>query len=392
MGKNSPPKWINRTSKGSIGYRKDTGVYYVRWYDPESKKTVKIYKYRGLHLYSREMAQKLLNVMQGDWEQGTFKLDKYRIDQYTDVVAYLWEWWGTIKGTLAPATAKDYSNSIRNHLAPFFRDHPVQLGEIQYDTLLRLLQSIERGPKGRLNVMYCLRRCLSFAYKSRRISEVPPFPEKGLYGVKQPVIEWLPYDRQMKIIEAIPLEHRPIFLWLKFHLRRPGEGMALHLVDYDSENDTFIIRRGISARRYVDYTKTKAVHEIPCHSDFRPLIPALKRQALELGRSPYLFTCRTSRNRGKRYSSSIMGRLWKRACKATGESISLYAGLKHSSCSQLVNEMGLSLSELQTVTDHARAESVQRYARVEIARKRELLERKVVPLDRRKVSGTNRAR
>jgi len=58
----------------------------------------------------------------------------------------------------------------------------------------------------------------------------------------------------------------------------------------------------------------------------------------------------------------------------------MYSGLKHSSCSQYVNEKGLSISDLQTITDHARIESVKRYAKIEVARKRELMERKIVHL------------
>jgi hypothetical protein len=58
----------------------------------------------------------------------------------------------------------------------------------------------------------------------------------------------------------------------------------------------------------------------------------------------------------------------------------MYAGLKHSSCCQYINEKGLSMSDLQTITDHARLDSVKRYAKTELDRKRELMERKVIPL------------
>ena len=64
--------------------------------------------------------------------------------------------------------------------------------------------------------------------------------------------------------------------------------------------------------------------------------------------------------------------------KRAGEDIDLYSGLKHSSCSQFVNEKGLSESELQMITDHARLESVRRYAKTEVKRKKELLEKKCI--------------
>jgi len=59
--------------------------------------------------------------------------------------------------------------------------------------------------------MYCLHRCLVHAWRSGRISEVPPFPEKGDYNIVDPAIIWIPEDRQIKIIEVIPAIHQPIF-------------------------------------------------------------------------------------------------------------------------------------------------------------------------------------
>jgi uncharacterized protein (UPF0371 family) len=55
-------------------------------------------------------------------------------------------------------------------------------------------------------------------------------------------------------------------------------------------------------------------------------------------------------------------------------SLIMCSGLKHSSCSQFVNEMGGALSDLQVLTDHARLDSVRRYAETQIARKRELMD------------------
>ncbi|MEE9495316.1 MAG: tyrosine-type recombinase/integrase [Desulfobacterales bacterium] len=192
-------------------------------------------------------------------------------------------------------------------------------------------------------------------------------------------------DRQIKIIEAIPTIHQPIFWFLKHHLRRPSEAMALYKDDYDPNLDAFIIRRTISARKLVNRTKAGVEHIIPCHSAFKPILLDLNDRPPQYI-SPFLFTCPSSRLEGKRYSHSIMSKLWKDACKRAGESISMYAGLKHSSCCQYINEKGLSMSDLQAITDHARLDSVKRYAKTELARKRELMERKVIRLEERRGS------
>ncbi len=80
------------------------------------------------------------------------------------------------------------------------------------------------------------------------------------------------------------------------------------------------------------------------------------------------------------YQHDYLVDLWHKACGTVGEAIEMYAGLKHSSCSQYVNEKGLSIDELQMLKDHARRDSVMQYASVQLEAKRRILERKVIPL------------
>jgi hypothetical protein len=75
---------------------------------------------------------------------------------------------------------------------------------------------------------------------------------------------------------------------------------------------------------------------------------------------------------------------WKDTCKRAGKSRSIYAGLKHSFCCQRINEKCLSMSDLQAETDHARLHRLLRHAKTELARKRELMERKVIQLEKQR--------
>lgn len=359
--------------KGSIGFAKHVNRFYVRWYDNRTKKNVKIYRYKGIYLETRKLAEKLLSAMQGDVENGVFRLEKYTRNE-TDVVPYLRTWLASVKPTLTPATYKDYHNSIENHLRPFFERKGVCLHEIEYDTLMELLGSIERTGKGKANVMYCLHACLDYAWRSKRIAVMPPFPKKQAYQIVEPVIKWLPSERQEAIINAIPLEHQPIFWFLKYHLRRPSEACALLKEDFDG--DTFTVRRGFSAKVAVERTKTGEVHQIPCVSEFMPWIQRELDKQRERGIiSKFFFVHPDGKMQGKHYTSVTLNSLWRDACRATGESISLYSGLKHSTASQLINECGYSLSELQMATDHARYESVKKYGKVEVSAKKAILER-----------------
>jgi integrase len=362
--------------KGSIGYAGHVRRYYVAWYHPPHNKTYKIYHYKGEPLYDRRMAQKLLACMQADVEKSVF-----RIEQYTKIPSnvgdYLKEWLKAVKPTLAPATYKDYRGSIENYLIPFFEKEPIQLHEVRYDTLVRILNSIKRGGKGKLNVMYCLHACLDFAWRSGRIPVVPPFPKRKAYNITDTPIVWLPEDRQRAVIEAIPTEHQPIFWWLKFHLRRPCEAASLHKVDFDGK--VFIIHRSFSDRQLIQRTKTGEIHYVPMVDEFIPYYEAEKaKQESGLIVSPYFFINPKGERPGQPYTGKALSRLWKEACAKVGESIPLYPGVKHSSCSQLVNEHGYSIHEVQMATDHARLESVKRYAKVEVSARKALLEKKVI--------------
>jgi integrase len=362
--------------KGSIGYAANVNRWYVAWYDETAQKTRKIYKYKGQYLYDRRIAEKLLSVMQGDAENGTFFIEKYTHAE-CDVIPYLRKWLESVKGTLSPATYKDYRNSIENHLVPFFQSRNIELQEIQYDTLMELLVGINRDGKGKLNVMYCLHACLDYAWRSRRISIVPPFPKRKAYNIVEPVIEWLPSERQEKVIAAIPLEHQPIFWWLKYHLRRPSEAMALHKEDFN--NGEFIVSRGFSDKQEVDRTKTGEIHRVPMVSEFGPYIEIEQGKQKKYGIiSPYFFIHSNGKKEGKHYTSGNMNALWKAACKKTGENIEMYAGLKHSTASQLINECGYNMHDVQIAGDWARLDSVKKYSKVEVSARLAILEKKSI--------------
>ena len=92
--------------------------------------------------------------------------------------------------------------------------------------------------------------------------------------------------------------------------------------------------------------------------------------------SQYFFVNSHGKLTGKYYSTETMYKIWRKACKKVGEDIDMYSGLKHSSCSQYINEKHYSLDQVQMMTDHARRESVQRYASVQLEEKRRLMEGK----------------
>jgi len=97
--------------------------------------------------------------------------------------------------------------------------------------------------------------------------------------------------------------------------------------------------------------------------------------------SPFFFVNPHGKLKGKRYEAHYLEKLWTEACIKTGEEIEMYSGLKHSSCSQYINEKHYSLDQVQMLTDHANMESVKKYASVQLDEKRRLMEGKVVELE-----------
>ncbi|MCF8088983.1 MAG: site-specific integrase [Desulfotignum sp.] len=355
------------------------GSWFVRWYDSARKRDVKIYHYKGIKLESRRMAEKLLATMQSDYENGTFYLDKYLKKGFSDVIPFIESWLKNAED-LSPATYKGYRSYVKNHIRPFFEQHSqLSLPDVQLDVLERLRRDLKaKGlfPKTQINIMYCMHLILDEAKRARKINTVPSFPRKKKYQHSRPVIKWLPESRQLHIIEQIPEDHQPIFFFLKYHLRRPAEACAIQKQDY--QDGVFTICRSVSARKIQAKTKTGEIHTIPCHPDFETYLDMeVTKQKRYRIFSPFLFVNPLARRPGKRYTGEALNIIWKKACDAAGENIDLYSGLKHSSCSQYINEKGLSESELQIITDHARIDSVRAYARTEVKQKRDLMSRTI---------------
>ncbi len=363
---------------GSVYFKRDRAQWGVAW--NWQGKRYQISRYKGRLMVQTHPSQKkdqgyidacrLLAQMQGDVENGVFRIEKYTGQRYTDVIPYF-EHWLEQKDNRKPATLKSYRGYFRNWIKPFFEANPVQIHEIQLDTLNQLRRSLKLSGKSAYDVMMCFHGFMDYAWRSRRIPDVPPFPKRDEYGIAKRAIDWIPEARQMRIIEAIPEADRPIFLFLKYHLRRPAEACALHKVDYDRFNQAFLIRRSISFDQLVNSTKTGADHVIPCHS---AMIEEVERLVDLDNNSPYLFVNKRARKDGKRYTNKALSTIWKAACEQVGETITLYPGTKHSGVCIMINEKGMPLSDIQVVTDHARIESLKAYEQTTLARKRQLME------------------
>jgi integrase len=325
----------------------------------------------GYHL-----AEKLLAQMQADVERNCFRIEKYTGLRWTDVIEFYEEWLESQSEKCKPATMKAYRSYLKCWIGPFFSDHPVMLQDVQLDTLMALKRSLKLTGKGKLNVMMAFHKMMRFAWRSKRIPELPPFPELAEYGIIPPEIKWLSRDDFWKVIDQIQDdEQRAPFLWLYYHFRREGEACALHKTDYDPVNDCFTIRRSVSARKLVDGHKTSATMKralvIACAPEFTPVARRLLNQNPD---SPFLFVNPRSRRQdeGGRHTLESLRNIWYPACDRAGvKRISPYRGTKHTGCTHFLQDGG-SVDGLQILTQHARRESVLRYGEVTLQKQRDV--------------------
>jgi len=70
--------------------------------------------------------------------------------------------------------------------------------------------------------------------------------------------------------------------------------------------------------------------------------------------SPYFFVNPNDKLEGKHYALATMEEIWNTVCKKVDENIDIYSGLKHSSCSQYINEKHYSLDQVQMMTELAK--------------------------------------
>ncbi|MBX6422945.1 tyrosine-type recombinase/integrase [Thermosulfurimonas sp. F29] len=110
----------------------------------------------------------------------------------------------------------------------------------------------------------------------------------------EPVIKYLELEDQQRLLEAIPEEHRDIFLFMFVFGVRPSEARALQWDCVDFRNRRIVIRRNFSEHQLVN---------IPKEGDWKtlPMPPVIEEMLLRRARdkkSPFVF-CHSEGTQGK---------------------------------------------------------------------------------------------
>lgn len=165
----------------------------------------------------------------------------------------------------------------------------------------------------------------------------------------------LSVETQQAILRDIPVEHRPIFVFLFNQGVRPGEARALKWKDI--EGDTVTIRRTWSDSILREVTKTKRIRY--------NLLFEETLKALPPRRFPEDFVFLHGKNKRRPYSHDLLNKIFNTAVRGLGLTVELYEATKHSFGTRQVNE-GVPMELLQQWFGHTKPDMTRRYAKLKV--------------------------
>lgn len=344
---------------GSVHYDKTGNRWFISIY--WEKKRYKFYRNPETFdsFDSKKLAAKWLGVLQGEVTRGEFNPRAWQPDSPLSVKEYVKEWLGLLsfsvgdqQGQIKPNTIKDYRNSCQNHIVPFFGNKDIR--RIRHSDLVKFQAKIPRSPKGKYNVLSCLRTMLRYAWKNEDIPRVPPFPKLS-YSL--PEIQYLEFEDQNKIIENIPKQYRPIFYFMQEYGVRPGEARALM---WDCIGDgVIIIKRAFAENELMNTTKTGEGRTFEITPFMKDILNEMPRTL-----SQFVFV----REDGKPFEKRQPAKIFHAAREKAGlPYIKLNNAFRHSLGCQLLDQ-GEDMDLVREQLGHSKIEMTRRYAKRKPAR------------------------
>lgn len=348
--------------KGRVHQKKDKGRKKPSFYI-DFRPTIpnKIYSdENGQSFYSKVHAERTLNVIRYEIDQGIFDPAKYvKKDLIKLKFCYRFELFLTRKEKalqkkdLSPSYLKALKGYYKNHYKDFFKTFDIRKIKTHHISLFHdKLESL--APKTRSNILNALDHFFNTEIEDETILRKPKFPS---ISVTQPVIEWVDREDQEKIFKCIPEKHQPIYRFGAMFGMRPSEIRALQWKDinFDSKTPYFTIRRNFSDGELREITKTKIKNEIPLTRSAIDLLKSIKPDI----HSSSDFVFRGVRK--KYYSDTTLRRVWIEARKKAGFTVKLYGGIRHSFASQRHNR-GVDLRLIGAVMGHKDLRTTDKYA------------------------------
>ena len=355
---------------GSVHFDKKAQRYFISVYWEGKRHRIFKHPVTGEPFHAKKSAEKILSRIRSEIDYGEFYPKSYYPDSPLSISEYAKEWLECIN--VKPATAKDYSNSVRNFITPYFENKDIR--RIRYNDIVKFHKWIKRSDKGKYNVVSCLKTILRYAWRNEDITKVPPFPK---LSYQLPEIEYLTFEQQNSVLEKIPARDRPIFYLMQEYGVRPGEASALCR---DCVTDLeIIIKRSLHGFSLEETTKTGQPRRYAITDFMHSVLETMPKSI-----NKYVF----HRSDGKPYHNRTLNRIWREACSKVGVKIKMYNAFRHSLGCQLLDQ-GEDLDLVREQLGHTKMEMTRRYAKRSNSKLSDALNkrRKVVDIKERKGGG-----
>jgi integrase len=339
--------------KGSYHYDKKAQRYFVSVY--WQSKHYRIFRYNSEPIWHEKTADKLLNKVRAEIDDGTFDIRAYLPESPLTLKAFSETWLSA--STSCENTKRVHRSAIKKACESWGE---IDIRTITFGKLAILQNSMTGSVKWKNSVLIALKAMLNFAKKDGVIKQLPPFP--ALEQSQQKNVEYLTFDEQQKVIAGIPEEHRAVFLFGMEYGLRIGEVRALKKDCL--EEGHVIIQRSFSQWELRETTKTYRIRRLPLTARAREILRSARPSFSE-----YLFTFD-----GKRpYYERKMRELWKSACEVAGIKINQKNAIRHSLGCQLLDN-GVDLEMVRDIYGHTSTDMTRKYVKRTPTRMLEALE------------------
>jgi len=287
---------------------------------------------------------------------------------------------------LVPSSFVSKKTWFHRYILPYFAAFDVRelRGYHLHDFYTKLVENKKISLSSVKKLFVEFKAFLNWCLKREIIEKLPSFPE---IKVPEPAIKWLSHEDQLKILQNIPDEHRPIFEFLFATGCRVGEARAL-MWDCVMKEGYIIIRRSFSGEYHLkECPKEGKQKVIPLTGWIKEIIERQAKNKKSIWVFPY-----KSGKRWIAYPYKRLNAIFKEACKKAGiKDITLYQASRHSFAMSRL-QAGFSYEEVGAALGHSNPQTTRRYARLKAEQVKHVFEgSKIIPFpgNRKKSASEN---
>ena len=292
-------------------------------------------------------------IISNEIAHGIFNPNRYRKAKKLHLEKYAETWLEEVKPDLSTSTYHGYETALRLYIKPTL-GHKF-LPDIGHADLKELMKAMNHlVPASRKKNISALHVLLVDAQRDGHITQMPPWIEfKGQNKIVPPPIKYLTVDNQMRILDAIPERHQPIFLFMMATGCRPSEARAFRKQDVYLEQGYLLFEVAFGYEGELKAVKAEKAEPFPIGAEIKTILDMAPKVI-----GPYLFS---NPDTGQHYPKEI-NKIWNQACDDAGvKRFPLYPAVRHSFACQLLN-LGVDERKVSRLLRHSDPRMIKRYA------------------------------